>query len=333
MATEMWRRREEVYEVSPSAQRTLQAEEGSSYKSYEEKEVDMALDEMARSDEDTATVEANAPPRRSNRRKSVVATRSNGVVVDVVAAVLPEESATVEANSPPWRSNRRKSVAATRSNGVVVNMVATVLPEESEESSVELEQEAIPVASTDETDDEAFLQEESKESKTDETDDEEFVPEESEESSVELEQEAIPEHSTDETEDDEVLERVFTKRRSPSLCIHDDKKVLSTYQCLLRKQIQIFEAGPKDVVGVQGRINPIRLGQVGIRCRHCGSLTNKAQASGGGVYYSRTILGLYHLAQLMAKGHLENCKMVDAPTRAKLAKLRQSSKRSANGYQ
>jgi hypothetical protein len=67
----------------------------------EEKEVDMALDEMARSDEDTATVEANAPPRRSNRRKSVVATRSNGVVVDVVAAVLPEESATVEANSPP----------------------------------------------------------------------------------------------------------------------------------------------------------------------------------------------------------------------------------------
>jgi hypothetical protein len=87
------------------------------------------------------------------------------------------------------------------------------------------------------------------------------------------------------------------------------------------------------VGGVQGRINPIRLGQVGIRCRHCGSLTNKAQASGGGVYYSRTIRGLYHLAQLMAKGHLENCKMVDAPTRAKLAKLCQSSKRSANGTQ
>jgi hypothetical protein len=119
-----------------------------------------------------------------------------------------------------------------------------------------------------------------------------------------------------------------------SLSIYDvnDKMVLSEYQCLLRRQIEIFETGPNGVgVDVQGQVNAIRLGQVGIRCRHCASLTNKTRAIGG-VYYSKTIRGLYQLAQNMARGHLEkNCKMVGAPICAKLAKLRQSSKKSGWG--
>jgi hypothetical protein len=134
-----------------------------------------------------------------------------------------------------------------------------------------------------------------------------------------------------ETEDDEEMERVFIQKRT--LIYEDkDKKVLSAYQCLLRKQIEIFETGPDDVGGdVQGQINAIRLGQVRIRCRHCASLAKKARASSG-VYYSKSIRGFYQLAVNLTKFHLEkNCKLVDKRIAAKLAKLRQTGMRSARG--
>ena len=66
-----------------------------------------------------------------------------------------------------------------------------------------------------------------------------------------------------------------------------DEETLTAYQCLLRKQLELFEAGPDDVRGnAQGRNTPIRLGQVGIRCRHCAHLP-KAARSRGSVYYSK----------------------------------------------
>ena len=40
-------------------------------------------------------------------------------------------------------------------------------------------------------------------------------------------------------------------------------------KCLLRQQIEVFEAGKDDVEGnAQGRNKPTVMGQVGIRCRH-----------------------------------------------------------------
>lgn len=69
-----------------------------------------------------------------------------------------------------------------------------------------------------------------------------------------------------------------------------DEQTLTEYQCLLRKQIEIFEAGPEDIkANAQGRNNPILLGQVGIRCRHCTQLPIKIRPRGS-VYYSRTIV-------------------------------------------
>jgi hypothetical protein len=155
-----------------------------------------------------------------------------------------------------------------------------------------------------------------------------------EESGAEDEEEVervFPCEGDSDTEDDEEMERVFYKTRTSSIYVDKDKKVLSSYQCLLWKQMEIFEAGPDDVgSGVQGRINPVRLGQVGIRCRHCASLT-KGRPSGG-LYYSRNFLGLYVLAQNIAKGHLETkCKLIDARVRAKLIKLCQVRKRSSLG--
>ena len=49
-----------------------------------------------------------------------------------------------------------------------------------------------------------------------------------------------------------------------------DDAVISQYQCLARKQMELFEAQEIDVeAGAQGRNRGIVLGQVGIRCRHC----------------------------------------------------------------
>ena len=49
-----------------------------------------------------------------------------------------------------------------------------------------------------------------------------------------------------------------------------DDAVISSYQCLARKQMELFEAQYIDVeAGAQGRNRGIVLGQVGIRCRHC----------------------------------------------------------------
>jgi hypothetical protein len=111
-----------------------------------------------------------------------------------------------------------------------------------------------------------------------------------------------------------------------------DEEVLTRYQCLLRKQIELFEAGPDDVRGsAQGRNTPIHLGQVGIRCRHCASLTKNARARGA-VYYSKTIDGLYQVAQNMSKLHLQkHCNLVDAYTRSELIKLHQVRNRASGG--
>lgn len=52
-----------------------------------------------------------------------------------------------------------------------------------------------------------------------------------------------------------------------------DRETLSEYQCLVRQQIEIFEAEMDSIKGkAQGRNTPILLGQVGIRCKHCAVL-------------------------------------------------------------
>lgn len=82
--------------------------------------------------------------------------------------------------------------------------------------------------------------------------------------------------------------------RAPiSLYMSCDDESLSEYQCLVRKQIEIFEAMKDDVdSNAQGRNRPIVLGQVGIRCRHCTMLPPKHRARGA-VYYPAKLQGLY----------------------------------------
>ena len=120
--------------------------------------------------------------------------------------------------------------------------------------------------------------------------------------------------------------------RSPiQLYITCDDDSLSEYQCVVRKNIELFEARREDVdSNAQGRNRPIVMGQVGIRCRHCTMLPPKHRARGA-IYYPAKLYGLYQAAQNMASGHLcDHCQHVPATTRAELLKLK-DRKSSAGG--
>ena len=110
-----------------------------------------------------------------------------------------------------------------------------------------------------------------------------------------------------------------------------DDDSLSPYQCLVRKQIEIFEARPEDVdTNAQGRNKPIVLGQVGIRCRHCAGTMARHRARAA-VYFPAKLHGLYQAAQNMATIHLaKSCKVLPESIRAELQNLRER-KSSAGG--
>ena len=75
---------------------------------------------------------------------------------------------------------------------------------------------------------------------------------------------------------------------------------LSSYQCLIRKQIEVFEEPELDERAekptAQGRIRPVVVGQVGIRCRHCW-MQSQRQRGKYAVLFPSTLLGLYQAAQ------------------------------------
>jgi hypothetical protein len=110
-----------------------------------------------------------------------------------------------------------------------------------------------------------------------------------------------------------------------------DNESLSEYQCLVRKQIEVFEAEIVDVESnAQGRNRPIVLGQVGIRCRHCNMLPPRYR-SRGAVYYPAKLQGIYQAAQNIASAHLGgHCQHVPDDVRTNLPILRER-KSSAGG--
>jgi hypothetical protein len=126
----------------------------------------------------------------------------------------------------------------------------------------------------------------------------------------------------------------LTGRQPVPLYLDCDEDTLSEYQCLLRKQIELFEATAHDVRGnAQGRNTPILLGQVGIRCRHCAHLP-VAGRTRGAVYFSQTIDGIYQVAQNMSKVHLsQRCHRVPEDIQRRLQRLRGVKTRGSGGKQ
>lgn len=89
------------------------------------------------------------------------------------------------------------------------------------------------------------------------------------------------------------------------IALQEDRAKLSVHQVFLRHQIEVFEASEEDVsTHTRGRNKRIKLGQVGIRCRHCAHLPVAIKQKGS-VYFPATLLGLYQAAQNMSATHLQ----------------------------
>ena len=81
-------------------------------------------------------------------------------------------------------------------------------------------------------------------------------------------------------------------KKGISLALSVDAEMLSEYQLLVRKQLELFEAGPEDVESnTQGRKKQVAVGQVGLRCRHCAPFPLRARGRGA-VYYPAKLSGM-----------------------------------------
>jgi hypothetical protein len=65
-----------------------------------------------------------------------------------------------------------------------------------------------------------------------------------------------------------------------------DDRQLSRLQSFLRQHIEAFQATEEDMLHVRGRTKKLRIGQVGIRCRHCALVHNRSK---GSVYFPTSV--------------------------------------------
>lgn len=134
----------------------------------------------------------------------------------------------------------------------------------------------------------------------------------------------------------ETLMCTKTNGRSPiSLFMACDKSNLTEYQQVARQQLQVFEAGARDVQSAtKGRNRRVVLKQVGIQCRHCAHLPPAERAKGSTIYPSK-LDGIYQAAQNMTNGHLSKyCKHIPKEVRNQLLSLgnRKSSAGAGREY-
>jgi hypothetical protein len=118
-----------------------------------------------------------------------------------------------------------------------------------------------------------------------------------------------------------------SKSRRETLYLEQDNDNLSPYQCLARKQIELFDATEKDLQdNAQGRNRKIHLGQVGIRCRHCGTLHAKERAKGA-VFFPSRLVGVYQTGQNLTNTHLvTDCNRIPRDIREDLIRVRLKEK-------
>ena len=116
----------------------------------------------------------------------------------------------------------------------------------------------------------------------------------------------------------------MTGRPGIPLYLSCNPDYLSEYQCLIRKNIELFEASEQDVNSrIKGRNKPIVLGQVGIRCVHCARVYPVESRERGSTYYPHTLVGIYQAAQILSQQHLlDTCTRVPPKTRNELCALK-----------
>ncbi|KAL3924238.1 MAG: hypothetical protein SGILL_001168 [Bacillariaceae sp.] len=121
-------------------------------------------------------------------------------------------------------------------------------------------------------------------------------------------------------------------RKPVSLYLECDMDSLSEYQCIIRQQIELFEADKFEAgSSVQGRNKQIVEGQVGIRCRHCAHVPTR-QRQKGSMYFPTKLDRIYQAAQNLSTYHLcENCKHVPDHVRKAILVLRERKSPAGGG--
>ena len=122
------------------------------------------------------------------------------------------------------------------------------------------------------------------------------------------------------------------RRRPITLYMECDMDSLSEYQCLIRQQIELFEADKLEAASsVQGRNKQVVEGQIGIRCRHCANIPPRKRQKGS-MYFPTKLDRIYQAAQNLSGFHLcENCEHVPEPLRKRILLLRERKSPAGGG--
>lgn len=118
------------------------------------------------------------------------------------------------------------------------------------------------------------------------------------------------------------------------LAAPDDAEVLNPLHCFVREHVEFFSADKDDIAApCPGRKNKVKLGQVGIRCKHCArlDLPPKDRVKRA-VCYPPTIDGIYHSVSNMKFDHFGICPCLPPSAKEELAFLKTlpSDRRPAN---
>jgi hypothetical protein len=116
------------------------------------------------------------------------------------------------------------------------------------------------------------------------------------------------------------------------LYLPSDDEDLSEYQCLVRKQIEAFQAAKEETAtSTRGRNRPIVWGQVGIRCRHCKDVATKDRQRAA-IYYPSKLDRIYQMCQTIATLHLaDHCQHIPSDIRSELSRLREAKSAALGG--
>mmetsp|Transcript_26244 Transcript_26244/g.56870 ORF Transcript_26244/g.56870 Transcript_26244/m.56870 type:complete len:1234 (-) Transcript_26244:138-3839(-) len=119
------------------------------------------------------------------------------------------------------------------------------------------------------------------------------------------------------------------------LAIKEDKEWLSDNDCFIRRNVEVFSATEKDVLTAKAdRKQPVKLGQVGIRCIHCAVALSrysdgKRGARGSAVSFPYSISGIYESVREFQRMHLESCPHLPDDVRVRLSQLKGASSLSS----
>jgi hypothetical protein len=114
------------------------------------------------------------------------------------------------------------------------------------------------------------------------------------------------------------------------LGIPEDKEWLSDMDCFVRHNLEVFCATQEDVdIARQDRKYPVNVGQVGIRCIHCGLAKEGEGARGSAVAFPYSISGIYESVREFQRLHLDSCPYLPPAAKQKLSGKKGSSSLSS----